>query len=69
VLDYQSEYQGLYNKYDQTKIVNQLYKKVTDYKRKSRDDNSILQKNTAPPIKLSAEGVISKDLLTIESMI
>ncbi|WP_249659421.1 DUF4062 domain-containing protein [Lysinibacillus fusiformis] len=69
VLDYQSEYQGLYNKYDQTKIVNHLYKKVTDYKRKSSEDNSILQKNTAPPIKLSAEGVKSKDLLTIESMI
>ncbi|MFI2133046.1 DUF4062 domain-containing protein [Lysinibacillus fusiformis] len=72
VLDYKREYQGkgLYNQYDQTKIVDHLYRKVAEYKRKNSDDVTyITQKNTTPSVQLSTEAIKSEEHLSIESMI
>lgn len=68
---YKKEYQakGLYYNYDITKIVEHLYTKVKDYKRKISDVTNILQENTTPPVQLSTEVIKSEDRLTLESMI
>ncbi|OXS73234.1 hypothetical protein B1B04_13190 [Lysinibacillus sp. KCTC 33748] len=68
---YKKEYQakGLYYKYDITKIVEHLYTKVTDYKRKSSDVTNISQESSVSFGPLSTGDIKNEELLSIESMI
>lgn len=68
---YKKEYQakGLYYKYDITKIVEHLYTKVTDYKRKSSNVTNISQGSIVSSVQLFTGDVKNEELLSIESMI
>jgi len=60
---------GLYYKYDITKIVEHLYTKVTDYKRKSSNVTNISQGSIVSSVQLFTGDVKNEELLSIESMI
>lgn len=68
---YKKEYQakGLYYKYDITKIVEHLYTKVTDYKRKSSNVTNISQGSIVSSVQLFTGDAKNEELLSIESMI